>query len=72
MMWIQLADSDGQPVSLNATHPVMIKERGDRTRVVHAQGEITVLQSHAAIVKALRLQQTERVTPSPERHIEFH
>jgi hypothetical protein len=72
MMWIQFTDSDGQAVSFNATHLVMIKEHGDRTRVVHARGEVTVLQSHAAIVEALRLQQTERIAPSRERHIELH
>jgi hypothetical protein len=50
MMWIQLADSDGQAVSLNATHLVMIKEHGDRARVVHACCEVAVLQSHAAAI----------------------
>jgi hypothetical protein len=29
MTWIQLADPDGQAVSLNATQLVMIKEHGD-------------------------------------------
>jgi hypothetical protein len=50
MMWIQLADSDGQAVCLNATHLVMIKEHGDRARVVHACCEVAVLQSHAAAI----------------------
>jgi hypothetical protein len=73
MMWSQLADSDGQAVSLNATHLVMTKEHGDRARVAHACCEVTVLQSHAAaIVKALRLQHIERAVPSSARHIELH
>jgi uncharacterized protein YlzI (FlbEa/FlbD family) len=71
-MWIQLTECEGQTISLNSTHIVMIKEHGDRTLVVHARGEVAVLQSQEAILKALRLHQTEGVGPRRDRYAELH
>jgi ribosomal protein L30/L7E len=50
----------------------MIKEHGDRTLLVHTRGEVMVLQSHEAILKALRLHQTESTAPRREHQIELH
>jgi hypothetical protein len=71
-MWIQLTDCGGQTISLNSTQLVMIKEHGNRTLLVHTRGEVMVLQSHDAVLKALRLHQTESIAARRERHIELH
>jgi hypothetical protein len=72
IMWIQLTDSGGQTISLNSTQLIMIKEHGDRTLLVHTRGEVMVLQSHDAVLKALRLHQTESAAPRREHQIELH
>lgn len=71
-MWIQLTDGGGQTISLNSIHLVMIREHGDKTLLVHTRGEVTVLQSLDAIVKALGLHQTEPVAPRREHRIGLH
>jgi hypothetical protein len=71
-MWIQLTDGGGQTISLNSTQLVMIREHGDRTLLVHTRGEVMVLQSLDAIVKALRLHQTEPAAPRREHRIGLH
>jgi hypothetical protein len=71
-MWIQLTDCSGHTISLNSTHLVMIKEHGDRTLLVHTRGEVMVLQSHDAVLKALKLDQTESVAARGRRQIELH
>jgi hypothetical protein len=72
IMWIQLTDSGGQTISLNSTQLVMIKEHGDRTLLVHTRGEVMVLQSHEAILKALRLHQTGSAASRREHQLELH
>ncbi|WP_146149022.1 hypothetical protein [Pseudaminobacter soli (ex Li et al. 2025)] len=54
-MWIQLTSGDGLTITLNSDHIVTFRAFGDRTRLVHLGGEILVLESDAAIIKALRL-----------------
>jgi hypothetical protein len=72
IMWIQLTDSGGQTISLNSTQLVMIKEHGDRTLLVHTRGEVMVLQSREAILKALSLHQTGSAASRREHQIELH
>jgi hypothetical protein len=50
----------------------MIKEHGDRTLLVHTRGEVMVLQSHDAILKALSLHQTGSAASRREHQIELH
>jgi hypothetical protein len=71
-MWIQLTDSSGQTISLNSTQLVLIKEHGDRTLLVHTRGEVIVAQSHDAILKALKLHQTEPAAPRRKYQIDLH
>jgi hypothetical protein len=69
---LTLTDSGGQTISLNSTQLVMIKEHGDRTLLVHTRGEVMVLQSHDAILKALSLHQTGSAASRSEHQIELH
>lgn len=71
-MWIQLTDCHGQTVSLNSSQLVMVKKHGDQTLIVHARGEILVLQSHDAVIKALGLHGAKLTDATREQRIELH
>lgn len=58
-MWIQLTESNGQPIAINTDHIVTVQAYGDRTKVIHVSGQAIVAESMALVLSALGLRSVD-------------